>query len=242
MKGVERIVLDNPPANSLDIPHLRRILKRLKEIERRSDSRAVIISSSRTAVFSSGLDLKAMLCPGRWSTACRIIQAEILVYRIVRTIRNSQMVFIAQLNGGVIGSAVSIAMACDFRLGNQDVWFWMPDPRYGGLPADGVLDLLSAAAGPGTARRLCLAMERIGAEEALACGCLHRIVDRDALKDTARYFASEIAVRAPLSLRYTKRILNSSVRIRFPFWKLLHIVVSREMYRRLREACRQPAA
>lgn len=55
MKGVERIVLDNPPANSLDIPHLRRILKRLKEIERRSDSRAVIISSSRTAVFSSGL-------------------------------------------------------------------------------------------------------------------------------------------------------------------------------------------
>ena len=54
MKGVERIVLDNPPANSLDIPHLRRILKRLKEIERRSDSRAVIISSSRTAVFSSG--------------------------------------------------------------------------------------------------------------------------------------------------------------------------------------------
>ena len=118
----------------------------------------------------------------------------------------------------------------------------MPDPRYGGLPADGVLDLLSAAAGPGTARRLCLAMERIGAEEALACGCLHRIVDRDALKDTARYFASEIAVRAPLSLRYTKRILNSSVRIRFPFWKLLHIVVSREMYRRLREACRQPAA
>ena len=35
------------------------------------------------------------------------------------------MVFIAQLNGGVIGSAVSIAMACDFRLGNQDVWFWI---------------------------------------------------------------------------------------------------------------------
>ena len=51
MKGVERIVLDNPPANSLDIPHLRRILKRLKEIERRSDSRAVIISRAGPLSF-----------------------------------------------------------------------------------------------------------------------------------------------------------------------------------------------
>ena len=235
---VEILVLDFPPANALNIPALRSLYRRIKKVERTPGIRVVHLQSGNPYLFSSGLDLSGLLHTGRWHTALHIYQAERLVYHIVRAIRRSKKLYVAELNGGVIGSAASIALACDFRIGNQDCWFWFPDPKYGGLLADGGLLLLRDSVGLENARKLCLSMDRLQAGDALANGILHRLVDRDALSDTVHFFASELSSRSVVSLCQTKRILNRPVRLRFPYGSLARVLCSKEMIRRLRDACR----
>ena len=238
LNPVEKLVLDHPPANALNMTVLRGLLGEIKKMDRDPQIRVVHLQSGNPYLFSSGLDLNGLLHTGRWRTALRIYKAERLVYRIVRAIRRSKKLYIAELNGSVIGSAASIALACDFRMGNQDVWFWCPDPKYGGLLADGGLLLLRDSVGLENARKLCLSMERIQASDALAYGCLHRMVDRDALTDTVHFFASELTSRSAISLCQTKRMLNRPARLHFPYRSLARVLCSKEMIQRLRDACR----
>ena len=90
MNPVEKLVLDHPPANALNMTVLRGLLGEIKKMDRDPQIRVVHLQSGNPYLFSSGLDLNGLLHTGRWRTALRIYKAERLVYRIVRAIRRSK--------------------------------------------------------------------------------------------------------------------------------------------------------
>jgi enoyl-CoA hydratase/carnithine racemase len=51
--------------------------------------------------------------------------------------------------------------------------------------------------------------EIIPAEEALACGLVHRVVDDEALAAEARALAARLAAKAPQALGIAKRVLQT---------------------------------
>lgn len=240
MKPVETLELDFGPGNALSRTGLRSLLRRLRQLERSSEVRVIVLASRQSAVFSSGLALRELTARGRFSAAWSVASAVRLVRRVVGRLRRSPKIMISVLRGGVIGSAVSIALACDWIVADTSAWFWLPDPVYGGLLADGGLDLLCKRAGLSAAQRICLSAERVGARQAMEMGLVDAVEEPESLEQAVRSQAGKLCRLSGRTLHETKHLLGRGVLTRFPLLPLLRTVCSKEMYRRTRAALRLP--
>ena len=240
MKPVETLLLDFGPGNALSRTNLRRLLQRLRRLERSSEVRVIVLVSRQNAVFSSGLALRELTAHGRFAAAWSVVSAVWLVRRVVGRLLRSPKIIVSVLRGGVIGSAVSIALACDGIFADTSAWFWLPDPVYGGLLADGGLDLLCKRAGWSTAQRMCLSSQRVGARQAMEMGLVHSVEEPEHLECAVQRHAEKLCRLSDHTLRETKRLLARGVLTHFPLLSLLRIVCSKEMRRRTRAALRLP--
>ena len=242
MKPVETVLLDRGAGNALDRAGLRRLLRRLRRLEHCTQVRVVILKSSRPSVFSSGLDLRSLVADGRLRTAWSVVSAVLLARRLTRRIMRSSKIYIAALRGGVIGSAVSLALACDFAYADKTAWFWLPDPVYGGLLADGGLDILRARCARTISQQLALSVERLDAVHALECGLIHAVEPADQLDGKIDDLAGRLVRLSRMTLNHTKRLLNRGSRSRPPMIPLIRAAISADMFRRTRGMLRDEGA
>jgi enoyl-CoA hydratase/carnithine racemase len=114
---------------------------------------------------------------------------------------------IAQVQGVAAGGGCAIALCCDLRVATPDASFGVPIARTLGncLSADTCNRMVSLM-GPARFKELMFTGRLMSAAEALAAGLVNRIVDAADLERTVRDLATEIASRAPLTIRAIKEI------------------------------------
>ena len=114
---------------------------------------------------------------------------------------------IAQVQGVAAGGGCAIALCCDLRVATPDAAFGVPIARTLGncLSADTSNRMLSLM-GPARFKELMFTGRFIHAAEAHTIGLVNRIVDAADLDAAVRELASEIASRAPLTIRAIKEI------------------------------------
>ena len=144
-------------------------------------ARALILTGEGR-VFSAGADLEEMRSGLGTSPAWE---------DLTRAIATFPGLTIAALNGTLAGGATGLALACDIRLAVPTAQFFYPVMRLGYLPQPSDPSRLTALIGPGRARMILLAGQRIGAEEALAWGLIDRILAPEALMDSAMALAAD---------------------------------------------------
>lgn len=226
--------LAKPPLNALSPCFLMELYKELKLAEKDTQKTGIILRSKYAGCFSSGLDL-GKLPKSKYKRRCEILLLVYMVYKIVRFITCSKKIYIASLTGAVIGSAVSLAMACDFCFAAPDVWFWLPDPFYGGVLADGGIELIKKNTGIADARRLCLTNQRISVREAREMGMVFDIIEKSDLSSRVQSFAFKLSAYSHRTLQETKGILNRDIGISFPLLRLLRVIWSGEMEERMNQ-------
>jgi enoyl-CoA hydratase len=112
---------------------------------------------------------------------------------------------IALLDGWTVGGGLAIATACDFRLGTPGAKLGVPIARtLGNCLSMANLARLAAAFGNQRVKRMLLLAEIIGADEALACGYLHAVVDAVQLQAEGVALARRLAALAPVTQRVVK--------------------------------------
>ncbi|MCL2702955.1 MAG: enoyl-CoA hydratase/isomerase family protein [Defluviitaleaceae bacterium] len=230
--AVKVMELERHPANAMDIQFLRYFLQCLISVEKESAVKTVVISSKCKAVFSSGLDLGGMSAGKNYEVSIRIIRAVSLVHKISKKIISSKKIYIAAINGAAIGSAVTIAMACDIRLLSRAAWFWLPDPMYGGLLADGGLDLIKNSAGAANAKRLCMTVRRINAGQINDMGLAQMSADKDTV-GASMEMAQRISSYSYGTLAATKAIINRGSLGRVNRLALIRAAHSKDMRARI---------
>jgi enoyl-CoA hydratase/carnithine racemase len=97
---------------------------------------------------------------------------------------------------------------CDIRIASEKATFAESFVRVGIVPGDGGAWLLPRAVGRAKAAEMAFTGEAIGAQEALACGLVSRVVAPEALMETALTIARKIAANPGGVLRMTKRLLR----------------------------------
>jgi enoyl-CoA hydratase/carnithine racemase len=114
---------------------------------------------------------------------------------------------IAQVQGVAAGGGCAIALCCDLRVATPDAAFGVPIARTLGncLSADTSNRMLSLM-GPARFKELMFTGRFIHAAEAHTIGLVNRIVDPADLDAAVRELATEIASRAPLTIRAIKEI------------------------------------
>jgi len=115
---------------------------------------------------------------------------------------------IVAISGDAIGQGLEMALACDIRIASETSRLGLPQVKFGKMPSSGGTQRLSRLIGKGKALEMILTGELIEAQEALRTGLVNRVVPPDKLKSSAMDMATEISLRGPVALRYTKEAVH----------------------------------
>lgn len=122
---------------------------------------------------------------------------------------------IASLPGAAAGAGMSIALACDIRIGGTSA-FYAAGFGAVGLSGDyGGSWQLTQLVGPAKAKEIYFTGRRVQADEALALGLLNEVVADDDLPARTIELAAEIANGPPLALRSMKENINRAAQADF---------------------------
>jgi 2-(1,2-epoxy-1,2-dihydrophenyl)acetyl-CoA isomerase len=139
------------------------------------------------------------------------------------------------INGVAAGAGLSLAMACDVRLGARRLRLIAGYPRVGGSPDGGLTWTLPQAIGYEQAMRFLLENRTVGSEEALRLGLVGEVVDDERFDDRLAEYCALLAERSPITARLTKRglgkattTLDLEMHVRFELANIMRAFRSRD--------------
>jgi len=183
----------------------------LREIFERIDAdlsvRALVLTGTGKS-FSSGYHIGALA--DRLAGARAPEEDRDAFERMVDRLEALRVPTIAALNGSVYGGATDLALACDFRIGVEEMRLLMPAARLGIVYyASGIRRYVNRL-GVAAAKKLFLTAQPIDAAEMLRIGYLDEVVAADELMSRAEALAATLAANAPLAVAGLKRAINET--------------------------------
>ena len=218
--SVLHIQMDRPKKlNAFDDQMWRSLQKLVETASDDSAVHAVVLSSTISKAFTSGLDLQGGGLMGVMGSASDPARAAHAMRDHIRDFQSAisslakcRKPVVACLNGLSLGLAVDIATAADVRLCSTDTKFSVREVEIG-LAADiGTLQRLQKCVGNHSwVREVCLTARFFGADEALRQGLVSNVyASHAACVDAGLALASEIASKSPIAVQATKFLLEYS--------------------------------
>lgn len=207
------LTLNRPEKLNALSPELRDALTHaLAEVRGRDDIRVAIITGAGRG-FCSGADLT-----GPRSEPDQPVQNELLdeygwVGRQAMSVYRLDKPVVAAVNGVAAGAGMSLALACDLRIGSEQARFKSVFIERNLSPDSGLSFFLPRIVGQSRAADLIYTSRGVGAEEAYRIGLLDRLVPHDKLLNAALEIAAEMSQWPPLALRSSKRVLQHNVEV-----------------------------
>lgn len=194
--GVEVITLDRPDKRNALHTRLCRAVRDAVTDAVEGGARALVLTGAGSS-FCAGADLDAA-----YSAEFR---AEL--YAMLHAVADTPVPVVAAVHGPAIGAGTQLAIAADLRVAGPGAVFAVPTVRLGLAVDPWTIRRLALFAGHGTARDLLLGGSSLDAAAALGCGLVQRTGE---LADAVGW-AQELAGFAPLTLGYSKLVLNELV-------------------------------
>lgn len=118
---------------------------------------------------------------------------------------------IAAVNGVAAGAGMSIALACDMRIGTENTRFKTVFIERSLSPDSGMSFFLPRIVGYSRACDLIFTSRYVEAQEAYRIGLLDRLVPVEKLMDEAVALANQIASWPPVAMQSARRVLQQSL-------------------------------
>jgi enoyl-CoA hydratase/carnithine racemase len=203
--GIVTLTLNRPEArNALSLALIEAMNDAMDDLERAAAAGMirVLILSGAGRVFCAGMDLKGVLSDA--AAMGRMLHG---LSRFLRRIRRVPIPTIACVQGAAVGGGCGLMVVADLAITHADAKVGYPEVSLGVCPAV-VAPWLMKKIGPGRARAMLLTGGTIGGREALECGLVDQLAEREALEGHARELARKLAGGGASALAVTKRWLN----------------------------------
>ncbi|WP_300516135.1 enoyl-CoA hydratase/isomerase family protein [Aliiroseovarius sp.] len=160
----------------------------------------VLVLTGTGKVFSAGADL---------DEARAGLATDPVWERLSGALAAAPCLTIAALNGTLAGGAFGMALACDLRIAVSGARFFYPVMKLGFLPQPSDPARLAAVVGPARAKMILMAGQKIEAPEALSWGLVDRLVESEALLETARLLSADALSATPDHVAGIKALVPS---------------------------------
>ncbi len=168
----------------------------------------IVVLTGTGRAFTSGTDLKEL---PEFRTKHGMFDISVRDYKpIIDAITESDMIYVAAINGVAGGVGLSVALSCDLAIMGESATCFVPFSNISLVPDGGLSWLLLQHMGSKRAFEAIAEATHISAQDCKEMGLVNRVVADDALAEAAADWAASLAERAPLSLAYSKRILRAA--------------------------------
>lgn len=199
------VMLNRPEKrNCVSMAMWRELTKIFTELENDASVRVISLTGAG-GHFSAGADISEFDELRNDAKAAEIYEA--VSVETLRVIRDCQKPTIAVISGVCVGGGCSLALACDLRIANKTARLGITAARIGIVYSQAEIELLLAAVGLSTAKRIMFTGSLFGIEDGFEMGLVDFVSD-DAISEAAS-LSSSIAENAPLSVMGAKYILNA---------------------------------
>ncbi len=209
---VATVTLNRPEKlNALNRSLQAEMLEVCRELKHNDGVRAIVWTGAGRG-FCSGADLTGPRPPGEEEPSWQeMIDEDSWVGRQAKAVYLIDKPTIAAVNGVAAGAGMSLALACDIRIGSDQARFKTVFIERALAPDAGMTYFLPRLVGQGNALDMILTSRAVGAEEALRMGLLQRMVAHDDLVASAQETAAQIAAFPPLAAMMSKRSVQRSL-------------------------------
>jgi len=182
------------------------------EVSADDDIRALIITGEGRG-FCSGADQTGPAATGPDTAPSQDARLDEYgwVGRLALAVYGLEKPTIAAVNGVAAGGGMSLALACDLRVGSAESRFKSVFIERNHSPDCGLSYFLPQIVGYSRAVDLIFTSRTIEGEEAHRLGLLDRFVEHDRLLEESLRLANEIAVWPPLAMRSAKRTVQRNL-------------------------------
>ncbi len=181
-EGVCILHLDDPPLNAIGFELLEELGAAIGRANADEDIYGIIVTGSDEH-FSAGADVNLFEAVSSAEEAIRMSQ---IFQDALDSVENSQKPSVAAVAGKVMGCALELAMACDFRVCTAGTKFSNPEVTLGINPGAGGTQRLPRLIGIDAALKMLLTAQPVNANDALELGLVDSVCRNSQLIETAR--------------------------------------------------------
>jgi len=210
--GVAHLTLNRPESlNALSPGMVEGLLAAVSRIAADPAVGAVVLSGAGRA-FCAGGDVKAMAAAREprdsgLEEAARGLRRRMEISRLLHEMPKPT---VAMVRGPAVGAGLSLALACDLRIGGQSARLGTAFARVGFSGDYGGSFFLTRLVGTAKARELYYTAELLDAASAQALGMLNHVVPDADLERETLALAVRLARGPRIALGYMKRNLNAA--------------------------------
>ena len=179
---------------------------------REDDNVRVVIWTGEGRGFCSGVDLTSGRSRSdQQSRGERLDEYGWVGKQAMTVYRGLDKPTIAAVNGVAAGAGMSLALACDLRVGSENARFKTVFIERSLSPDSGMSYFLPRIVGASRAFDLVFTSRNVEAEEAYRIGLLDRVTTAGSLLEDAKSLARQIAFWPPVAMQMSKRALQRSL-------------------------------
>jgi cyclohexa-1,5-dienecarbonyl-CoA hydratase len=205
--GVERITLDRPKHNVLDIDMMNELIVELEVLASDEELKCLVFNGAGPS-FCAGVEV-ADHKPENVNLMIETFN------RIFELIDRLDVPVIASVHGACLGGGMELAIACDIIAAAESAMFGQPEIKLAFLPPYAAVRLPHLV-GPAKAIEICTTGKRYSAAEAQQMGMVCYAVADDQLAATTDKLVKEIQYNSPLIIRLNKQAVKKHLGLPFP--------------------------
>lgn len=206
--AVLRVRLNRPDKrNALTLEMLDALHGAVDRVE--AERFSVLSISGSQGVFCAGADIEtyAGAIDDLETLATFGARAKSLMHRLSRT----PTIVVVVVDGVAMGGGFELVLAADLVVASERARFGLPEIRLGLIPGWEGTQRLARHIGPNRAKEAILLARVLTASELTEAGLVTRVVESEALAETAEAVVADLASRAPLALAAAKSAIMASV-------------------------------
>jgi enoyl-CoA hydratase len=209
-EGIAIVTIDNPQSlNALNAATLTQLDQRFTDLTQNPDVQGVIITGGGEKSFVAGADISEFSQVNAITAPAFMARGQ----RIFDKIEAFDRPVIAAINGFALGGGNELAMCCDIRIAAENAIFGQPEVNLAILPGYGGTQRLPRFVGPGKAKEIIFADERISAQEALRIGLIERVVPKGQALEEAKKLMKKIISKGPVAIKMAKKAINQGLKM-----------------------------
>jgi len=201
--------INRPEAlNALNEDTLRDLMHAVTELETDKDISVAILTGEGKS-FIAGADIKHMV-------GLTPLQAKVFAeygHNLLNKIEASRLPYIAAVNGFALGGGCEVMMACDIAIASTKAKIGQPEINLGISPGFGGTQRLTRHIGRMRAKELLLTGDAITAQQAYELGLVNKVVEPEALMDSAMELAQKISSKSDVQISFIKALVNKGADI-----------------------------